>query len=424
MILWANLHGGFIIGVIIITVFVVGETFSIILKRSVYTKRGMLIFYSVCLLSIACSAINPKGFSAFMTLLPERGGFQSGIQEYSPIFLLYKANLRPLDIGYISLALIFPMVFILRARKMAIAHLILLSGLLFMSITALRFMPYYVTIGAIVLGREINLIIEKQSEKGFFSRKKERLTNVFTVIILLLSSAYFIGMVDFKDLRFEKATRHSVPERAVDFIEKNHLSGNIYNDFGFGGYIAWRLYPWKKTFGDSRSLNSTVVAESRWILMAKESIRNKQLPEGKIPLWERLLDHYNVNIILLDTIDVVGTVPPVILLLLEHDKWVPVHIDLISVVFVRDTETNKEIIKRFRVPKDMVYNMLITRITQWALINKKNPRYLLSLGDIFYSMGRMDDALAAYEYAVKRLPSGNLIKHKIEQIKKEMESAT
>lgn len=158
--------------------------------------------------------------------------------------------------------------------------------------------------------------------------------------------------------------------------------------------------------------------------MAKESIRNKQLPEGKIPLWERLLDHYNVNIILLDTIDVVGTVPPVILLLLEHDKWVPVHIDLISVVFVRDTETNKEIIKRFRVPKDMVYNMLITRITQWALINKKNPRYLLSLGDIFYSMGRMDDALAAYEYAVKRLPSGNLIKHKIEQIKKEMESAT
>ena len=424
MLLWPNLHGGFIIGIIIIAVFLIGETPKIILKKSGYTRQEILIFYAVSVLSIAISAINPNGLAAFMTLSAERDFFHSAIHEYMSTFSLYKENMRPLDIGYLSLLLMSFVVLILRGRQMSISCLMLFSGLLYMSTTALRFMPYYVFIGAIVLGREINLIIEKQSEKAFFSTKRNWLTHVFAVMILLFSSVYFIWMANSKGLSFKEAKGHSVPVGAVDFIEGNRLSGNIYNDFGFGGYITWRLYPWKKTFTDTRSLNSTVVAETVWILEATESMRSRQLSEGKVPLWEKLLNHYEINIILLDTLGVNGTVPPVILSLLEHDKWVPVYADLISIIFVRDTDVNREIIRRFRVPKEMVYNTLISRITQWAMFNKENPRYLLSLGDIFYRMGRINDALTAYEYADKRLPHNNLIKQKIEQTKKEIESTT
>lgn len=425
MLLWANMHGGFIIGDIIIVVFIIGETLNIILRRFTYAKHELLIFYSVAVLSIAVSYINPNGFAAFIIALsPTYKIFQSGIQEYQSVFYLYRNNIRSIDIGYIALAAIFPIILILRvrARKMDLSHIILLSGLLFMSITALRFMIYYVAIGAIVLGREANHLIEGLFANRGFLRKQKWLLNAFAVIILLSSIAYTIGVINFERFKFAKATRYSVPEGAVNFIEGKRLSGNIYNDFGFGGYVTWRLYPWKKTFIDTRSLNSTVISESKWIILATESIKNKKLRDGKIPLWERLLDHYNIDLILLSNLDTFGTVPPLLITLLESDKWVPVYVDLISVIFIRNSENNLKIIKKYKVPRDDVYNAVVIQATQWALFKENNPLYLISLGDIFHKMGRMNDALTAYEYALKRFPRNHPGRLKVEEMKRKMES--
>ena len=234
--------------------------------------------------------------------------------------------------------------------------------------------------------------------------------------------AFAGGYLDFEKITFKKAVITSVPKGATDFIKSNKIEGNMFNDMGFGGYLIWELYPWKKVFIDTRQVNYTVSTEFFWIIGSVRSIQNPELPEGKKPLWKRLLDHYEIDIVIIDTVGVMGQIKPLIFSLLKSDEWVPVYIDIMSVVFVRDNEANKEIINKHNILDDIVYNAVLLRLTNYAGMDKRNPRLLISIGDVFYEMGRYEDALTAYEYADKRKPNDKFIKYKIEKIKQEMHS--
>ncbi|HAM49196.1 MAG TPA: hypothetical protein DCP92_00305 [Nitrospiraceae bacterium] len=238
--------------------------------------------------------------------------------------------------------------------------------------------------------------------------------------MLLCSIALFANVKDFGGLRYRKAISTSVPESAVDFIKNNHLEGNIYNDFVFGGYITWRLYPWKKTFIDTRSLNATVLSEAAWIYYARESLTDKPLSEGKSPLWEKLLDHYQVDIVMLDTLNVHGVLAPLVLKLLDSKTWVPLYADSLSVVFVRQAPNNRATIENHRIEEGAVFSEIIERAKRGALMNRNNSNFLVSLGDILSRIGHTDDALRAYEFAAQRSPDDRTLTTKIEELKKKI----
>jgi hypothetical protein len=424
MFLWANLHGGFIMGNILILTWIIGETINLLLKRGSVNKNALITLCISGFAAVGVSGLNPNGFTAFLSVLPSLSSqkstiFHSNIQEYASLYSLYSSKVRGIDWEYIILALLFPALALLRRRKMDIVYYILLTGLLYASFNALRFMIYYVCIAAMILGREMHYFM--QDYLGKHKRNEFRFEAAVASLVLISSVVYAGAFIDAKKITFERAERYSIPEGAVDFIESSQVKGNMFNDMGFGGYFIWRLYPWKKVFTDTRELNATVLAEYDWIIRSVVSLENKELPEGKKPLWERLIDHYNIDIIVLDTMDIYGLTAPVITSLLKSDKWVPVYSDLISVVFLRDINENEEIISSYRLPDDAVYNSMIIRLTQWSQINENNPRYLISLGDVMYNMGRLDDALKAYEYAERRLPGIKIIERKKEAVKELLE---
>jgi hypothetical protein len=425
MLLWSNMHGGFILGDVIILTFMLGELINIILKRTTYSRREILIFYSVAILSIIASSLNPNGLQAFLIAFsPKYKHFTMEIQEYQPPFIMYKEKLTHINWGYIIIISLFPLI-LFRIKKINFAHLLLLSGLLFMGLNALRFTIYYSAIGAIVLGSELNLLIEQLFNKKLSVEQSKRMTAGFTLAMFFSAILYFGGVVRFEGLRFKHATWYSIPEKAVDFIEENKLPGNIFNDFLIGGYLAWRLYPWKKNFIDTRGLNYTVMFEYGAIISAYYSLTQPVVPagvevKGKTPLWEKLLDHYDINIILMLPVDVYGYVPLLLFELLKSDKWVPIYTDYLSIIFIRNVNENKEIIKKFRRSKDDVYNTVLLQASLRAMYNKINPRYLMSIGETFFEMGRLKDALTAYEYALNRMPENASIKERIEQIRSQL----
>jgi hypothetical protein len=421
LLLWANLHGGFILGDVIIGAFIIGESVEhYLLKRTDYTKRDLYIFYASCITAVLLSGLNPNSFKAFyLVFFQKHKIFWQGIEEYVPTLSLYKNRMRPLDIGYVSLLSVFPLVLVFRIRKIGLTHLLLLIGLTIMSLVAFRFVIYFVLVGALILATELHFVIASLFERGFLTRYKDHFRHIALLLVLFYSCFLFASEVNFRMPAF-KTSRASVPEQSVDFIEKKHLSGNLYNDFVFGGYVQWRLYPWKKNFVDTRSINFTVLSEARWINSGTRSLKKKDIPEGKTPLWERLLNHYKVNIILLDTLDVHGKLTPLVGVLVDNDKWKPVFADAISIVFLRDTDNNREIIKENRMTNESVYTAILERTERGALRHKNNPNYLISMGDIFYRMGNAKDAIDAYDRAVKRLPEDDPARIQIERLQKEM----
>jgi hypothetical protein len=420
MLLWSNLHGGFILGVVIIMIFMLGEGLKIILRRSIYTRREIILFYAATIAALVFSFINPTGWDAFVIALSSKyKPFIEGIQEYDSPFVVYRERLSVINYWYVALAVLFPIVLIIRNRKLDFTHIILLSVLLIMSVSAVRFVDYYGIIAVMVMGKEIDVWIKNLFKIRFSEQKHVKLMRWLTVASLF-SLIFFIAGSTFKSPGFALARNYSVPEKAVDFIEKNRLKGNMFNDFAYGGYLTWRLYPKEKTFIDTRALNFTVMTEFGWIVRTVDSIYRTEPSPTKGPLWERLLNHYNINFVFLNPHDVHGTVLRIIFKLTESDKWAPVYCDPISIIFVRNTEQNRHVIEKSRLSKEVIYNTLIYQSAKLALLKTVNPRPLMSLGETFYQMGRLDDAIKAYQYALKRMPESPVIKARLAQIKSEM----
>lgn len=420
MLLWSNLHGGFIIGNIIIAVYMVCEGIKIRFNKSTYNKREIIVFYIALSLALLASSINPTGWEAFsVAFSPKYSILTSSIQEYHSPISAYISRVSPLPYVYAAMTLIFLFILILRNKRLDLTDVALLAGFLIMATKTGRFIPYYVPVAAMILGRETDTLYQGML-KRVPQRKANRLGYIFSLAMLASSMLFFIGIFKYQWIRPDIAKSH-VPVSAVDFMERNRFSGNMLNEAGYGGYITWRLYPWKRTFIDTRWLSANTQAEYGWIMNAVETISGEKLPEGKKPLWERLLDHYGINLALLDTLDVYGTVPNLLLKLLEDDGWAPVYCDPIVVIFVRNIPENHEIIEKYRLSKDYVYDTIILVASYKATNYEGNPRYLITLGKTFYEMGRLEDSLKAYRYAIKRLPSVEIQK-KIDKIEEEIKN--
>lgn len=424
MLLWSNMHGGFILGVAVIMVFILGEGIKIILRKTVYSGREISLFYAATIIALAFSFINPTGWDAFSIAFSSKyKPFTQGIQEYASPFFLYKEKVYPVNYWYISLVALFPALIIIRKRKIDLTHIILLSGLLMMSLSAIRFIVYYGLIASMIIGKELDIFIKEILRTRFSEEAYEKMLNVLTIVAILSVILYISGIHKFEKFRFGIAKGRSVPAAAVDFIEENRLSGNMFNDYGYGGYLAWRLYPQHKTFIDSRGLNIGVMTEFSWITQTVGYTDFSGGIDASIattPLWERLINHYDINFMLLAPFDIYAQLQPLIFQLIESDKWVPVYCDFISIIFVRNVDQNGSIIKKSRLSKEVIYNRIAVRGIDYALFNKVNPRSLISIGDTFYKMGRLEDALTAYQYALKRMPNNPMIQEKINQVEAEI----
>ncbi|OHE54768.1 MAG: hypothetical protein A2027_00370 [Thermodesulfovibrio sp. RBG_19FT_COMBO_41_18] len=421
MLLWSNLHGGFIIGNIIIAVYMLVEGFKIIIKKASFSRHEIIIFYTLTSLALLTSYINPTGWDAFLIALSSKYKFlEASIQEYQSPFFLYINKLSPINYGFVTLAFIFPLILILRNKKIDLTHVILLTGFFIMAAKTGRYTIYYVSIAAMVLGRETDILLKHLLKERIPDRIYTKIVFAFSILALLSSILFFIGVFKFQWLRLDIAKRSYVPVSSVDFIEQNRLPGNILNSHPYGGYVTWRLYPWKMTFIDTRWLNPTVQREYGWIMNAIESVSVKKLHQGKLPLWKRLLNHYDINFILCDTLDVYGNVPKLLLTLAEDKEWVPVYCEPIAIIFIKNIPKNQDIIKKFYRPKEEVYNTIIGIASQIAIYDRLNPSYLVTLGKTFYEMGRLKDALIAYQYALRRVPNDSVAKEKITQIESEL----
>jgi hypothetical protein len=421
MLLWANMHGGFILGDVIVMVFMFCEGLKMITKKSRYNKDEQMLFFGATALAIIVSFINPNGWNAFLVAFsPKYEVFVKGIQESVSPFYSYLNKLRPVDYSHVFVVLLFPFILLLRNRKLDVSHIMLLSGFWYMSMRSSRYIIFYAVVGIMLMANETDVLITSLIEKKVSERFCGKM-QYGMIITALCSTLIFMG-AQFRHGKFEfkTATGITVPESAVNFIRENKIEGNIFNEYAYGGFIEWKLYPWKKTFIDSRKLNYTVASEYSWVIDAVNSITSERLTPGKIPLWEKLLDHYKVNIVFLSPLSVEGYIPPLLFRLLDGDKWVPVYIDSLSFIFLRNIEQNKHIIRQFKISDDVIYNRIILRTVELAA-SRNNAEYLISLGDIFARTGRLRDALTAYEYALNRLPRWDPERKRFEELKKRLD---
>lgn len=132
------------------------------------------------------------------------------------------------------------------------------------------------------------------------------------------------------------------PENAANFIQKEHLIGNMFNQYEYGGYLEYRLYPMKKALIDGRTLLCCELQDYYSLST------NLSLPYSKYALLlNQFFTRHHISFVLIDidNQDLLGT--KISSVLINDPKWNLVFWDDVSEIFVEGDAENEQVLKKF-----------------------------------------------------------------------------
>lgn len=188
------------------------------------------------------------------------------------------------------------------------------------------------------------------------------------------------------------------PERASAFLLREKLPRNIFNDFNVGGYLTWRIGPDYPVYVDGRLIpfGASFLIHQRDLM---------QQPSDS-PEWQREAEIRNINTIMVSMARFGGLGSFPLQQFCTGQDWRPVYLDEVAAIFVRNRPENARWINRLQidcatVPIEPPPNVAMgSRARQSAELYN----FYANAGSLFYVLGRGSDALRYLQSAEKIFP--------------------
>jgi len=405
MLLWSNMHGGFILGDIIIIIYII----SFALKR-----RASRSFLVPAILAIVLSGINPNGFTAFIsTILSlikiERLSYLTSIVETQSLFRHASIEGILTSLPFLSslviLSLLSYFVNLKKLKTMDIQFILLHILFLLMATKAIRYIIFLAFFSVVITA--LNLREMPSFVSSIFIKKPHiiRGAKIITGLVCVgLSMGLFKEGARYTGLKM--ATPYNTSYNgAVWFIKDNSLKGNAFNDYNAGGFLIWNLYPDMRFFIDGRALSL------KGFNIYRALIHN---PETRIthhkakPIYKQFFDYYGIDFVILPGCDESsGTVLPLVLTLIKDRQWPLVYADSNVLIFQRDTQESRGFIKTHRLPDRYAYdNIITTAYASTKRLRRHNlPEWMFSLAIAYEGKGDKNVALYWLNEYLKARPS-------------------
>ncbi len=319
MLLWANVHSGFFLGLAIIGAHLLAKCAEIALARVGFVQRrsdrlsvGTLAL--TLLGATLASMLNPNG--AALLVYPFFTLFSHAMQTYiaewhSPDF--HDARFLPfalLWLGLIAALAVSP-------RRPTFAELLLVVGLGYESLVSIRNVPLFAIVAAPLITRQCACLFARLP----LTRQRDPGPNwpLLNWAVLLLAAGAAIVRVGADLPASESSYAQSFPVSAADYLLSAKPAGPILNSYNFGGYLIWRLYPQYKVFIDGR-------ADVYGDTFMDEYYARAWQGRGD---WQGYLDRYQINVVVMEADGTLAN------LLRAQAGWKLVHEDGVAAVFQR-----------------------------------------------------------------------------------------
>jgi hypothetical protein len=334
MLLWVNLHGGYLGGFLLMGAYLAGDFVSMVSGPT--ASRGASIrklkqLTLVIAASLATCLVNPHGYR--ILLFPFQLVSNRFLMDHVAEFLSPNFH-QSMPFKYLLLLLIAA----LAASRKGIEATELILVLIFtnMALYSARYIPLFALITAPLLTRQaeevksmvggrIARFLQKRSEN--IGKQDGRARGVLwpgaavLVVCLAISSGQCPHYFDEK----VKAVA------ACEFLMQERISGNMFNNDEFGDYLIYRGYPVYKVFFDGRS-------DMYGTEMMKEYHKVANFEQG----WERVLEKYRVTWIFFDTDSALAR------FLVKDQEWVLIYSDKVASIFVKKIPQYGELIAKHR----------------------------------------------------------------------------
>ncbi len=373
MLAWANCHGGFVLGTAIMTLYWCTEFVKILLRKNQSDKRYFRQLALLIIIAATVSFINPATYKIYFFTLKLQGSvLQQRTSEYlSPLaFPVYGAAVWPYW-AYLSITIA---TFILSRKKIEATHTVITLFLAMISLSAFRYIPFFVYITIPYTAMYVTLLIKDRP-------RLHGVVNSAGLPILIVIMAY-ISVSGYND-SLGKSIKHPIkeyrfPEKAASFIKHYSPRGNLFNHFNWGGYLIWELSPEYKVFIDGRALNLIAFRDYTYMLW--------DIPEAR-----QLFDRYGINTVIIQAISpFTGELYTIVNYLVRDSQWHLVYIDETSLIFIRGSE-NAAIIRTFSIPKTEAYNQVIMQATRLLNSGIKNIHVQQALDTAYKAKSLLGD---------------------------------
>jgi len=349
MVLWVNLHAGFMLGLMFVFIYLGGNLVRCALSpdlREEAMQRSKRLGF-IAALTLLATFINPQGYKIlfFPFHLIGRRYLMDNIQEFlSP-------NLH-VDRPFEAMLLVFLAVFIFSRKRPNIFEGAIALLLTHMSLYSARYIPLMALAVTPMVGRRAGDALEGMSEgffgAGAFKMVRERLARlsedvartdsrfdahlwVYTAVAACFAVALNGGMLGGQRLMDYSQDRERFPVGALDFALKNNISGNMFNNDSWGGYIIYRCYPKYRVFFDGRS-------DMYGVSFTKEYATISRCEPGALDV----LDKYKVSWV------IYNANAPICRLLAAGGAWKLVYADGTADILLKDVPENRAIIKKYK----------------------------------------------------------------------------
>jgi hypothetical protein len=283
MLFWANLHGGFVFGILAWGAYFAGWVWAK-WQRNVDDQTGWRLLI-VGLASLAASVITPDLWRNWEAVLNNRSSFiLSRTLETMPPHLT-DLSAVPFTV-LLALAVIL---FLMNYRTLPASHFFLLAGLGMASLLMARNIPLFAIACTPLLSELARKSLARwkawnRVEERFLMFGKPSRWPIIPVAVTLLTVAFFANRYFNNDRTIFQFNPQLFPVQAMNWLETHPQSGRMFNEFNWGGYILYRTWPRQYVFLDSQSdfYGEALLKDYEQI----SSLRGD---------WENLLEMYQVG---------------------------------------------------------------------------------------------------------------------------------
>ncbi|MCB0317499.1 MAG: hypothetical protein KDD56_01995 [Bdellovibrionales bacterium] len=238
--IWANTHGGFVVGLGFLGIF----TFVNLLKQKTRATPLTIIF----LLAISATFINPyPGFSYWEYIIEAVGMPRPFVAEWNYLNPLSHSAIIP---NFVLIIILYGF-FKHKTNRDLLSSLLLLASAYF-GYKHQRLSPIFLMTAAVYGTKafeyfilDLKSLFKQINFSGYLSASK------FVFSVITCCAAIWILYFSLTAKRFS-LNYSDYPVEAVKWLKSNRKSGNVLVTFNHGSYALWELYPNFKVSVDGR----------------------------------------------------------------------------------------------------------------------------------------------------------------------------
>ena len=409
-VLWANLHAGAVIGIVLCFIFLIGELSQNLVRKKFKTKKHVVSLVIVSIAVFAAIFINPNTYRILVYPFQlTQSSLIKNVSEWLAPFSpqLKYAFFRPYLLVFFVIAAVS---FVINFKRLHVTDIILFIVFAYL---ALRVHRHRIFLGIALFPV---ILINLRSLSKYLEKKKAfaSVCSLLLILFILYLSILVILNKTSYSLRGERIfgigiQANKYPQQAAEFINTTQIRGNIFNSHAFGGYLIWKCFPEHKVFIDGRLL-----------VYGKELLNEYNSIESFGPNIEELLNKYKITGMLLTYPSEAVKDISIHKFLYGSPDWKLVFWDGISVLYLKDVKENSGIISKYEykfvhplyihtIRGGENYTEIIAEIKRNIDLVPYNYQAYNLLGILYASMNKSTDAFEAYNKALEIHPNSRKV---------------